>query len=293
MPRLRSMHFTKYHALGNDYLVLDPRDGALPDPEGVRKICHRNFGLGSDGILFGPLESDAAEVGLQIWNPDGSEAEKSGNGLRIFARYLFDQGRVGRDPFTVETPGGVVTCRVHPGAERIEVEMGRVSFHSRDIPVTGSEREVLDESLTIGGEALQVYAATIGNPHVVVPVDEPTEELACRLGPLLENHTDWFPNRTNVQFLKVVDRNTIAIEIWERGAGYTLASGSSSSAAAAVAHRMGLCDEDILVRCPGGDIEIHIGDGYAVTMIGPATRVGAFAMDDAVLAQALPCSTCF
>lgn len=284
------MQFDKYHALGNDYLVLDPVHGTLPPPEGVIRVCHRHFGLGSDGILYGPLVSDAADVGLQIWNPDGSEAEKSGNGLRIFSRYLHDVGTVGDQPFTVETAGGVVTCQVHDRTGIIEVGMGRVSFHSDDIPVTGPPREVLDEELVLGGHHFRYYAATIGNPHVVVPVDQPTRELACTLGPLIENHTDLFPNRTNVQFLSVLDRHHIRIEIWERGAGYTLASGSSSSAAAAVARKMGACDQEVLVQCPGGAIGIRMDETYGVTMTGPATRVGAFDMDPGVLTQELPSS---
>ncbi len=282
------MKFTKYHALGNDYLVLDPKDAALPDTGGIQRVCHRNFGLGSDGILYGPLDTDEADFGLQIWNPDGSEAEKSGNGLRIFARYLFDGGKVNEEPFTVMTLGGKVTCRISENDNEIEVDMGRVSFNSDDIPVTGDAREVLNETIELNGAPYRYYAATIGNPHVVVPVDEPTESLACELGPILENHTDLFPNRTNVQFLKVLDRNNIQIEIWERGAGYTLASGSSSSAAAAVAHKMGKCDGDILVHCPGGNIGIRIDADYAITMTGPATRVGAFDMDEGVLTQDVP-----
>ncbi|MEO0797207.1 MAG: diaminopimelate epimerase [Verrucomicrobiota bacterium] len=282
------MKFHKYHALGNDYLVLDPKDGNLPTPKQIVAVCHRNFGLGSDGILYGPLKTENADFGLQIWNPDGSEAEKSGNGLRIFARYLFDQGQVGAQPFTVETPGGIVKIEIHNDGAAIEVEMGQVSFHSDIIPVTGESREVLDESVEINGNTYQYYAATIGNPHVVLPLDEHTPTLACELGPVLENMTERFPNRTNVQLLKILDRNNIQIEIWERGAGYTLASGSSSSAAAAVAHKMGVCDNSIMVHCPGGDIKINIGENYAVTMTGPATRVGEFLMDSGVPDQVIP-----
>lgn len=282
------MKFHKYHALGNDYLVLDPRDGTLPMPQQIEAICHRNFGLGSDGILYGPLPTKKADFGLQIWNPDGSEAEKSGNGLRIFARYLFDQGMVAEQPFTVDTPGGMVTVEIHDGGASIEVEMGQVSFHSARIPVTGEPREVLDEEVEINGQTYRYYAATIGNPHVVVPLEAHSKALACELGPVLENMTSRFPNRTNVQLLKVLDRGNIQIEIWERGAGYTLASGSSSSAAAAVAHKMGACDHEILVHCPGGDIQINIGPDFAVTMTGPATRVGEFHMDDAIMNQVIP-----
>jgi diaminopimelate epimerase len=283
------MIFSKYHALGNDYLVLDPQDCAqCPSPEDTVKICHRNFGLGSDGILFGPEKTDEADFALRILNPDGSEAEKSGNGLRIFSRYLFDTGRVGSEPFTVKTLGGIVTCEVRDGGNTIEVEMGKVSFHSSKIPVVGEPREVLNEPVEIKGKAWATYAATIGNPHVVLPMEKVSKELACELGPVLETMTSRFPNRTNVQLLQILDRNNIKIEIWERGAGYTLASGSSSSAAAAVAHKMGACDRDITVHCPGGDIGIRIGDDFSINMVGPATRVGRYEMDEAVLAQTLP-----
>ncbi|MGY8713482.1 MAG: diaminopimelate epimerase, partial [Verrucomicrobiia bacterium] len=250
------MEFEKYHALGNDYLVFDPqgKDISFSEKEIIR-ICHRNFGLGSDGILLGPTNSDQADFKLRILNPDGSEAEKSGNGLRIFARYLRDIEKVSTQPFRVETLGGVVTCQVSEDKSVIIVEMGKVSFRSDVIPVnvTGEAREVCNESIEVNGKSFQYYAATIGNPHCVVPVKDVNPSLAMELGPTLENHSK-FPNRTNVQFLQVIDRNRIKIEIWERGAGYTLASGSSSSAAGAVARKMGLCDENITVEMPGGEI---------------------------------------
>jgi diaminopimelate epimerase len=273
------MRFFKYHALGNDYLVLDPADAAsLPTDEDVVTICHRNFGLGSDGILYGPLPTEQADFGLRIINPDASEAEKSGNGLRIFARYLRDCGKVGTDPFTVDTPGGVVTCIVNEDASSITVDMGTVSFDADTIPVNGLTGDVLDQPITLDGSEYQMYAATIGNPHCVLPMEEISSEEAHRLGPLVENHA-LFPNRTNVQFLKVIDRNNIQIEIWERGAGYTLASGSSSSAAGAVARKMGAVDEDVTVHMPGGQIQLHIDAGFKVRMTGPATRVGVFELD--------------
>jgi diaminopimelate epimerase len=272
------MNFSKYHALGNDYLVLDPKDGELPSEADIRTICHRNFGIGSDGILYGPLETAKADFGLRILNPDGSEAEKSGNGLRIFARYLRDCGKVGTDPFTVDTPGGVVTCVVNADASSITVDMGRVSFEAADIPVKGIDGPVLDQPIELDGEPYRMYAATIGNPHCVLPMEGISEQLARKLGPLIETHP-LFPRRTNVQFLKIIDRKTIQIEIWERGAGYTLASGSSSSAAGAVARRMGAVDKDITVNMPGGQIQLHIDDDYAVRMTGPATRVAYCKLD--------------
>lgn len=279
------MKFAKYHALGNDYLVLDPKDAAaLPAEKDIVRICHRNFGLGSDGILYGPLPTEKADFGLRIMNPDGSEAEKSGNGLRIFARYLYDIGKVANDAFTVDTLGGVVTCKISDGASSITVDMGKVSFAMNHIPVDGPEQADQDigQQLTINGTNYTVYLADIGNPHCVVPLPAISAELACNDGAAIEIDPT-FPNRTNVQFLKVIDRNNIQIEIWERGAGYTLASGSSSSASAAVANRIGLCDSDITVHMPGGKIAIEIGDDYAVRMTGPATRVADMTFDTEAL----------
>jgi diaminopimelate epimerase len=266
------MQFTKYHGLGNDYIVMDPAHvGKEPTPDEVRLICHRNYGPGSDGILYGPLATESGQVGLRIFNPDGSEAEKSGNGLRIFSRYLFDRGRFQHEPFQVETRGGRVTCCVKADGQ-IQVEMGKVSFEARQIPVTGYEGAVLNKTITLDGTDFTFCAATIGNPHCVVLLDDVSEALARRIGPQLENEPR-FPNRTNVQFLKVLGRNDIKIEIWERGAGYTLASGSSSSAAAAVAYRLGLCDRDITVHMPGGELLIQLTEGFAVTMTGPVVKV--------------------
>jgi diaminopimelate epimerase len=267
------MRFAKYHALGNDYIVIDPTD--LPSPlttEQVKVICHRNYGVGSDGILLGPLPAEKAKFALRIYNPDGSEAEKSGNGLRIFSRCLWDQKLVGSEEFSIQTAGGVVRSTVFDNGGSVRVEMGRVSFWSDAIPVTGARREVLNETISAGGRNFTFCAATIGNPHCVLPLAEISPEIARQYGPLLETHAN-FPNRINVQFLKVLDRGNIQIEIWERGAGYTLASGSSSSAAAAVAHKLGLCDRSISVHMPGGVIAIEIGDDFSILMTGPVTKV--------------------
>jgi diaminopimelate epimerase len=280
--------YFKYHALGNDYIVIHPESfGAELTPEIVRIICHRNYGVGSDGILYGPLASKSADFGLRIFNPDGGEAEKSGNGLRIFARSLYDEGRVREQPFSVETPGGIVTCRVEKGGGIVTVQMGEVSFASQKIPVAGPPREVLNEDILVEGKNFKFCAATIGNPHCVVLTDKPSPEDARRYGPFLENDPR-FPNRTNVQFMKVMDRKNIQIEIWERGAGYTLASGSSSTAAAGVAHKLGLCDSDITVHMPGGEIRIQFLDGFFATMTGPVTKVSEGVMAKEMLEAAIP-----
>jgi diaminopimelate epimerase len=272
------MRFHKYHALGNDYIVLDPRDfpawSPAPTTAQIRVVCHRNFGVGSDGILWGPLPSRESEFGLRIFNPDGSEAEKSGNGLRIFSRYLWDQGLVKNPAFTIETPGGQVKSVIKDGGRLITVAMGRVSFESAKIPVNlaGAPREVINEKIKILDREFTYCAATIGNPHCVLPLPEISPELALKYGPHLETHPN-FPRKTNVQFLKVRDRKNIQIEIWERGAGYTLASGSSSSAAAAVAHKLGLVDRDLTVHMPGGQIGIEIGDDFSIMMTGTVNKV--------------------
>ncbi len=277
------MRFLKYHGLGNDYLVIRPEALNAELTEGaIVRICHRNYGLGSDGILLGPLESDSCDYGLKIYNPDGSEAEKSGNGLRIFARSLRDDGIAESDTFTVETAGGAVSCELIDEGKLVRVEMGGVSFNSADIPVSGEAREVMNEEFEIDGETLIYCAATVGNPHCVVLHDAPTPNIAHRFGPHIETDSR-FPERINVQFLKVRDRNNIQIEIWERGAGYTLASGSSSTAAAAVARKLGHCDAAITVHMPGGELEIEFDDDFNATMTGPVTRVAEGEADPGLL----------
>jgi diaminopimelate epimerase len=209
---------------------------------------------------------------LRLFNPDGCEFEKSGNGLRIFARYLLDRGLVGAEPFAVYTPGGPITARVHEGGRRVTVDMGLCRFDSAAIPVAGPPREVLDEEMIVDGQMLHYSAATLGNPHCVLLREKVSAKEARRLGPILEREPR-FPRRTNVQFVRVIDRSSIQIEIWERGAGYTLASGSSSCAAAAVAHRLGQCDARVDVHQPGGVIEIQVAKDGSVTMAGAVTHV--------------------
>ncbi|MES2041042.1 MAG: diaminopimelate epimerase [Pseudomonadota bacterium] len=263
--------FAKYQALGNAYLVLDA--GAIDmGTDEIMRLCDFRTGIGSDGVLFGPSYPDDADFGLRIINPDGSEAEKSGNGLRIFCQYLYDQGLVGTQVFTVKTRGGIVQARVFPEQQLVQVSMGQVSFQAEQIPVRGPAREVLLEEIALGERTVQVSCATIGNPHCVVLTKEPTEAVARELGPLLE-HYPLFPNRSNVQFLRVLDRQHIQIEIWERGAGYTHASGSSSCAAAAVAHKLGLVDANLTVHMRGGDIGIVISPEFEVMMTGPVLAV--------------------
>ena len=276
------LEFRKYQALGNDYVVLAGRAlGEPPEPKIVRRICDRHYGIGADGILLDASSSGvSAGAGdrravLRIFNPDGSEAEKSGNGLRIFARYLRDLGRVtGTEWFRVATPGGEVECSVSGDGRRVAAEMGRASFEAAMIPVvSGAGGPVLGRRLEVDGREIEYSAVTVGNPHCVVVVGgEARAEDALALGPLLERHPA-FPNRTNVQIVEVVDLHRIRIEIWERGAGYTLASGTSSCAAAAVCRRLGLVRSPVTVEMPGGEIEIAVREDYSLRMEGAVAAV--------------------
>lgn len=263
------MIFSKYQALGNDYITINPLEssGELPE-QIIKRVCDRHYGVGADGILYGPLASDQCDFRLQIFNPDGSEAEKSGNGLRIFSRYLWDSELVRSEPFTIETKGGIVGSIVTHNGGMVSVQMGVVRFKQRNEYMTNP----VPESLEVEGRQFEFYRADVGNPHCVIPVHELSAELACKYGPLIERHP-LFPYRTNVQFLQVVDRKSINIQIWERGAGYTLASGSSSVASAAVAHALGFCDQEISVTMPGGVIDVWFDHSLMATMTGTVGKV--------------------
>ena len=269
--------FVKSHGLGNDYLVLEEAALTFPlTPAAIRLLCHRHYGVGSDGILLA-TKSHAADFGLRIFNPDGSEAEKSGNGLRIYARYLADAGHARADTFTVETKGGVVRAALGREAGRITgitVDMGRASFLSQEIPVSGPSRQVVQERLEVDGEILTVTCVSVGNPHCVVLTEALDPAQVRRLGPKVEHHPT-FPNRINVQFARVLGRGQVAILVWERGAGFTLASGSSACAVAAACRKNGLTDERVAVQMPGGTLDVQVGPDFSLRMTGPAEPVCA------------------
>ncbi|MBI4013539.1 MAG: diaminopimelate epimerase [Candidatus Rokubacteria bacterium] len=284
--------FTKGHGLGNDYLVMAEAEVDFPlAPAAIRWICHRNWGVGSDGILL-RTGSTVAHVGLRIFNPDGSEAEKSGNGLRIFAKYLWERGGLRKSPMRIETKGGVVEAVCHlrgDSVAEVTVEMGRATFRAPEIPMHGPDREVVGVPLQVGERAFQVTCVSVGNPHCVVFTDRLDEAEVRAWGPRIETHPS-FPNRTNVQFARVLARDRVEIRIWERGAGYTLASGSSSCAVAAAAVRNGLADGRLTLLMPGGELQIEVRPDYSIRLRGPVAEVcvGELAPDllDALRRQA-------
>lgn len=274
--------FYKYQALGNDMVVIDPANFDVSlTPAAIRLICNRHFGLGADGICYGPLPDAEHPHKLRFFNPDGSEAEKSGNGLRVFARYLWDKGYVSHKNFEVWMSDTVVKTAIQDeAAHRIAMTVGRLSFNSADIPVSGSPREVVGELMAFGDAMYYVTAVTVGNPHGVIFVPEVSAEETQRMGAVIET-SPHFPHRTNVQFVQVLNRHTINIEIWERGAGYTLASGTSASAAAGASIKTGQCQSPVEVHMAGGTAIVAIDPQWQVTLIGNVEGIcwGNFAGD--------------
>lgn len=264
--------FRKYHALGNDYFVMDPRKHVFElDAERIARICHRERGAGSDGILLGPL-NDSEPFQVRIFNPDGGEAQRSGNGLRIFAQYLRDAGYLKGDAGCISSPAGEVPLRFLPH-DLIELDLGLPSFRAGSLPFTGvaPEAEVRDFPLDLDGAGVLIQGVSVGNPHAVVLGLPATPETARRLGPKIERHP-LFPERVNVQFVEVLDRRTLRIEIWERGAGYTQASGTSSSAVAAVCRNRGLVDDEVNILMPGGELKVRFVEDR-ILLAGPVTYV--------------------
>jgi diaminopimelate epimerase len=262
--------FWKAHGLGNDYLVLE---AALSlDPELVRAICDRNRGIGSDGILEPRAATQGADYGLRIWNPDGSIAEKSGNGLRIFARWLH-QARGAAENFSVSTDACKVGCTATSRA--VSVEMGSPTFVAAEVPVL-AEGELIEGGIQLSDGQLVATAVGMGNPHCVVFRAEPLDTLPWRRwGAELEVHPR-FPNRTNVQIARIVSPSQVEIRIHERGAGETQASGSSSCAVAAAGVRTGrLAKGRISVLMPGGELVVTVSD-TGILLEGPVEGVGHF-----------------
>ena len=257
--------FVRGHGLGNDYLVVDGASFGLPlTPARIVAICDRHTGVGSDGILERVPAPAGFDAAVRIYNPDGSEAEKSGNGTRIYAKFCFDHGYASPDkPLRMHTLGGPVTAQlVARETDRtvLRMSMGKVTF------------EWCEEPLVVGDRTFRTTSLSVGNPHVVVFDALFDEATARKYGPLIENH-EKFPKRTNVQFIQPVDRSTVRALIWERGAGWTLASGTSSCAVAAACVRAGLVDRDVKVVMPGGTLEVSVGEDWQLEQIGSAQEV--------------------
>jgi diaminopimelate epimerase len=273
---MSELHFFKGQALGNDYLVVDGAEVPLTTEQAVF-LCDRNRGAGSDGVLIADVES--RPIALRILNPDGSEAEKSGNGLRIFAAWLYHRGLVRLDEwFDVRLPRDVVSMRVEDelgaGAVMVRVEMGRARFDGALIGFEPEPGEALDHDLALpGGGAAAVNTVYLGNPHCVVFVDELERRDFLARAPQLCTHAA-FAAGTNVQFARVPGPRELEAWIWERGVGETLASGSSACAVAAAAVRRGFVQPGpFVVQMRGGSVEVTVDDEFEVELLGPAQIV--------------------
>ena len=270
----------KYQGLGNDYLVLDPNKNRVQlQGKKIALLCQRGFGLGADGILYGPIEIDG-KMGVRIFNSDGSEAAISGNGVRIFAKYLKDAGYVQKKNFKLYTGNGPVEVTfLNEDGSRLRVSMGKLSFWSDEIPVIGERREVINEDMVFGRTLYPVTCVSIGNPHCVIPMREISKPLVCKIGDYSEI-ARYFPNRINTQIMQVMDKENIAIEIFERGAGYTRASGTGACAAAGVAYKLGLTNSKVIVHMPGGELQVEVEDDWNVYMTGDVFYVAKMTLSN-------------
>lgn len=283
--------FFRGHGLGNDYLAMDPTElGFKLTPANIRALCDRHCGIGSDGILV-LVPSRKAEFGLRIFNPDGSEAEKSGNGLRIFGCYLYNTGRTRKKSFGVETKGGLVHMTLHTNkhgeVDGATVEMGQATFRPKALPCTLRVEELIQQPLVAAGQKLVFTGVSVGNPHCVVFREKGqawTRDELLRLGPALEHHRV-FPRRINVQLAVPTGPHSLFILIWERGAGETQASGSSACAAASAAVRNGLVKSPVIVKAPGGTLHVALDPQFNLTMQGAVVEVARGVMSPSFLRE--------
>jgi diaminopimelate epimerase len=254
--------FVKSHGLGNDYIVVDAARFPIPlTLERVRLLCHRHLGIGSDGILEVSASDDRFLV--RIWNPDGSQAERSGNGLRIAAKFLAEHGYTRENRFAIETVAGPVRAEVFRERSRISavrLEMGRAKV----------ERGL--KKLEVAGKALDVTVISVGNPHCVIFGEPMTRERLFEVGPLVERHAR-FPDRINVQLAAPESKERVRALIWERGAGHTLASGTSACAVASACRDRGLVGGRVTVVMEGGELEIEVAEDLDLVMTGPVEEV--------------------
>jgi diaminopimelate epimerase len=257
------MNFWKMHGLGNDYVVIDNRDGKIPDKEATalaKKVCERRLGVGADGLLL-VYNSKAADVRMRIFNADGSEAEMCGNGIRCFAKYCYENGFVKKDQFDVETNAGVKHVWLTlEGQEvrQVKVDMGAPNWDRKSLPMTG-QGPCINEPIQVDDEEnYNVTCLSMGNPHCIIFVDNVDESPVEYIGPLIENHPS-FPKRTNVGFVQVISKNELKVRVWERGCGETLACGTGTCAAVAAANKLGKVKDKVTVHVLGGDLQVEVG----------------------------------
>ena len=271
------MKFTKLQATGNDFVLIDLINTPWPQADWARlarAMCHRRFGVGSDGLIL-VLKSDSADFRMRMFNPDGSEAEICGNGLRCFARYVVSSGLVGKgSEIAIETGAGIKKVEPRDGGSRFRVDMGRPKFRAEEIPVAlkSEKTPILDHRLRVAGRDLLLSFVSMGNPHGVCFVDDVAGFPLLEIGPVVE-HDRLFPRRVNFGIARVVSRREIQARVWERGAGETLSCGSGACAVAVAAQLHGHVDSPVEVVLPGGRLGLEWDGREEVYLSGPAEAV--------------------
>ena len=268
------MDFVKMHGLGNDFVFIEDKTGQDKDYTALaRAMCNRHTGIGADGLIV-IVDSRVADVRMRIINSDGSEAEMCGNGIRCFAKYVYDSGIIEKKKFTVETPAGIMEPEITVGADNkaklITINMGRPSFNRSEIPMEGADGRVLNEDLCVDGENWKITSLLMGVPHTVTYVDDVDTVDIEKIGPLFEKH-EAFPKHTNINFAQQMDDRTVKVRTWERGAGATLACGTGSCSVAVASFLNGRTGREVDIQLPLGTLHIEYReeDGN-VYMTGPA-----------------------
>ena len=278
-----------YHSFGNDYLVYDCMKNSYElKPEDIRNICNRQFGAGSDGILVGPVQI-FGKLGVKIYNPDGSEAAISGNGICIFAKYLKDAGYVVKKEFVLQTQSRQVLVRYqNEEGKEMTISMGRLYCgQTEPLEKEAKPSEIAKEKsehvpVDYQGKTYEGTCVWMGNLHCIIPMEEISREAVCEIGAKLEK-SERFPDGINTQIIRIADKNNIYTEVYERGAGYTLASGSSCCAAAGVAYRLGLTEPCVYVHMAGGTLTVRVDEEMNASMTGSAECIGKITLSDEFL----------
>ncbi len=270
-----SMQITKMHGLGNDFVMYSPKKEKERDyPALAKEICARHTSVGADGLII-VLPSETCDARMRIINADGSEAEMCGNGIRCFAKYVYEKGIVKKTEMTIETLAGVIRPKLvleQGVVSAVVVDMGKPVFDPKEIPTKIAEGDVLNATVTAGDKTFDVACLNSGVPHTLVFVDKIVLDDVFKYGPMIEKH-DLFPKKTNVNFVEVVDRNTIIVSTWERGAGKTMACGTGCCAAAVACARRGLTERSVTVKLEAGDLKIEYLEDETMMMTGPAETV--------------------
>ncbi len=270
------MQFTKMHAIGNDYVYVNCFDQSVEQPEKLAvPISDRHFGVGSDGLIL-ICPSDRADVRMRIFNPDGSEAEMCGNGIRCVAKYAYEHGLSDKHPMQIETGNGTLTIELTIEKDRVaavRVNMGQPILDTDRIPVAVDDISLINRPIEVVGIPMEMTCVSMGNPHAIFFVDDLAPVAVERLGPQIENNPI-FPQRINVHWVQIISRNELTMRTWERGAGITLACGTGASAVCVAGVLTERTDRQILAHLPGGDLQLEWSDqDNCVYMTGPATEV--------------------